>query len=99
VSAIYNEFAGRASHVPPVAAFWREMAADERIITAARELFAPTESPPPGEWARELVDIEELVPRPRASGARAGCGARSSSAWSAAASRGFHRFHSCCRSC
>ncbi len=65
VSAIYDEFARRASHLPPVAAFWREMAADERmhavVITAARELFAPTESPPPGEWARELADIEALI--------------------------------------
>jgi len=65
VSAIYDAYAVRASHVPPVAAFWREMAADERmhavVIAAARELFAPSESPPASEWARELIDIEELI--------------------------------------
>jgi hypothetical protein len=53
VSALYEAFAARAAHVPPVAAFWRDMAADERmhavVVTAARELFAPTASPPPGE--------------------------------------------------
>lgn len=65
VGTLYDQFAARASHLPPVAAFWREMAADERmhavVITAARELFAPTESPPSGDWARELRAIEELV--------------------------------------
>jgi hypothetical protein len=62
VAAIYDASAARASHLPHVAAFWREMAADERmhavVITAARELFAPT---PPGEWTRELAAVEELV--------------------------------------
>jgi rubrerythrin len=65
VGTIYDRFAARASHLPPVAAFWREMAADERmhavVVTAARELFAPTESPPSRDWARELGAIEELI--------------------------------------
>jgi hypothetical protein len=65
VGAIYDHFAERAAHVPPVAAFWREMAGDERmhavVITAAREIFAPSESPPPGDWSRDLRAVEELI--------------------------------------
>ncbi len=65
VGAIYDQFAARAARRPPVAAFWREMAADERmhavVITAARELFAPTESPPPRDWTSELTTVEALI--------------------------------------
>lgn len=67
VAALYAGFAYSVRHLPPVAAFWREMAADEDmhalVIAAAREVFPPSASPPSEDWARQLAVVEALLDR------------------------------------
>jgi hypothetical protein len=76
VERIYLAFAEAYRSIPPAASFWREMAADERfhalIVKAARELFPPTAPPPPGDWQRQIAEVEAVVREAEVAAAR-GC--------------------------
>src|SRR3990172_9469362 len=65
VELISLGFAGFFRANPPVATFWREMADDERfhalIVKAAREVFPPTAPAPPGDWKRQIAEVEALL--------------------------------------
>lgn len=65
--ALYGRFAEAAQHLPPTAAFWREMAADEELhallVTAAREVFPPSMAAPRGDWERQLAAVTTLLDR------------------------------------
>ena len=65
VGALYDRWAELFRHLPLVAAFWREMAGEERlhalIVGAAREVFPPTAPALPGAWNQQLEGIEKLL--------------------------------------
>jgi hypothetical protein len=65
VGALYDRFAQVFQHLPLVAAFWREMADEERlhavIIAAAREIFPATEPAMPGNWTALLAEVDALL--------------------------------------
>ncbi len=65
VGALYDRFAEVFRHLPLVAAFWREMADEERlhavIIAAAREIFPATEPAMPGNWSALLADVDTML--------------------------------------
>ena len=67
VGALYERLATACAALPPLAEFWHEMAAEERlhalVITAAREAFPPSEPLPPGDWTLRLDQIAALVAR------------------------------------
>jgi hypothetical protein len=65
VGALYERFAELFRPQPLVAAFWREMASEERlhalIVAAAREVFPATAPAPPGAWSTQLADIDRRL--------------------------------------
>jgi len=65
VGALYERFAALFRQSPLVAAFWLEMAGEERlhalIVAAAREVFPATAPAPPGEWSARLAEVEKLL--------------------------------------
>lgn len=67
VGALYAQFAEVFRHLPLVAAFWRELAGEERlhalIVGAAREVFPPTAPALPGGWSQQLEQIDKLLTR------------------------------------
>lgn len=68
---IYQRLAGSFADLPSVAAFWREMAADEEIhaliLEAAREVFPPTAPPPEvAGWTRKIAEVDALLEQVRA---------------------------------
>ena len=64
-AALYERFARIFAESPLVAAFWREVASEERlhglVVAAAREVFPATAPPPAGEWAAQLATVEGLL--------------------------------------
>lgn len=65
VGSLYERFAEMFRAAPPVAAYWREMAAEERvhalIVAAAREVFPATEPAVAGQWQPQLAAVEALL--------------------------------------
>lgn len=65
VGALYARFAVLFRARPLIAAFWNEMASEERLhallVAATREVFPVTAPAPSGEWARQLGGIEQRV--------------------------------------
>ena len=65
VAALYDRYAELFRHSPLIAAFWREMAGDERlhalIIAAAREVFPVTAPAPPGNWSGYLTAVADSL--------------------------------------
>ncbi|MBI4517995.1 MAG: hypothetical protein HY699_19500 [Deltaproteobacteria bacterium] len=65
VGALYERYAELFQHAPQAAAFWREMAGEERVhalvVAAAREVFPATAPALPGEWTVQLKGIERLL--------------------------------------
>jgi hypothetical protein len=74
VSVLYQRFAELPGTSAAVAAFWREMASEERlhalIVAAAREVFPAAAAAPAGEWTRALADAEAQVAAAEAAAAR-----------------------------
>jgi hypothetical protein len=65
VDALYERFAALFRPRPLIAAFWNEMAGEERLhallVAATREGFPVTAPAPAGDWARQLGGIEQRV--------------------------------------
>lgn len=65
VGTLYAQFAEMFRQLPLVAAFWSEMAGEERlhalIVGAAREVFPPTAPALPGGWTEQLEGIDKLL--------------------------------------
>jgi len=65
VGALYQRFAALFRPRPLIAAFWSEMAGEERLhallVAATREVFPVTAPAPSGEWARQLGGIEQRL--------------------------------------
>ena len=65
VGRLYERFAEFFRPAPLVAAYWHDMAADERlhglIVAAAREVFPATEPALAGEWQQQLRDLGALL--------------------------------------
>ena len=65
VGRIYERFADLFRLAPLVAAYWRDMAAEERlhalVVAAAREVFPATEPAPVGRWQQQLGDLGRLL--------------------------------------
>ncbi len=65
VGRLYERFAELFRLAPLVAAYWREMAAEERlhalIVAAAREVFPATEPALAGQWPQQLADLGALL--------------------------------------
>ena len=65
VGALYTHFAAHFRQRPLVAAFWDEMAGEERLhallVAATREVFPVTAPVPAGEWAAQLARIEQQL--------------------------------------
>ncbi len=65
VGALYERFAEMFRAAPLVAAYWREMAAEERvhalIVAAAREVFPATEPAMAGQWQPQVAAVERLL--------------------------------------
>ena len=64
-STLYERFADIFRQSPLVAAFWRDMAGEERlhalIVGAAREVFPATAPAIAGQWTAQLAEIEKLL--------------------------------------
>lgn len=67
VGVLYERWAEVFRQLPLVAAFWRDMAGEERlhalIVGAAREVFPPTAPAVPGSWTQQLEAVEQLLAR------------------------------------
>jgi len=65
VGALYERFAVLFRPRPLIAAFWNEMAGEERLhavlVAATREVFPVTAPAPSGEYARQLGGIEQRL--------------------------------------
>jgi hypothetical protein len=65
VGSLYERFAALFRARPLIAAFWNEMAGEERLhavlVAATREVFPVTAPAPPGEWAVQLTAIEQRL--------------------------------------
>lgn len=65
VGALYGRFATSFRQRPLVAAFWAEMASEERLhtvlVAATREVFPVTAPAPAGEWGAQLAAIEQQL--------------------------------------
>jgi len=65
VGRLYERFADRFRAAPLVAAYWRDMADEERlhalIVLAAREVFPATEPALPGGWQQQLTNLGALL--------------------------------------
>ena len=65
VGALYDGFAEQLRDRPSVAAFWREVASDERlhalVVSAAREVFPAAAVALPGDWKGRLGQLDRLL--------------------------------------